>query len=59
MINEKISTVLVGGSGIAVSTLAENAAFLNPVAITEAGSLLVQILIGVVTLFRLFKKKKV
>ena len=56
--NLQVQKMLIGGAGLAASKVAEQVALINPEVITEGAGLLVQILIGIVTLFGLFKKKK-
>lgn len=54
---EQLTKALIGGTGITASYITEQAATLNPAQITEVGSLVVQIIIGIVTLFGLLKRK--
>jgi hypothetical protein len=56
--NDTLQKLLIGGGGITASKVAETTASLDPSTITEVGSILVQVLIAIVTLFGLFKKKK-
>lgn len=56
--NTSFQKLLIGGSGVVASKIAETSSSLSPDQITEGGSLLVQIIIAVVTLFGLFKRKK-
>lgn len=55
---ETISKALIGGTGLTASFVADNAEFLDPSRITDIGSILVQIIIGISTLIGLFKRKK-
>ena len=55
--NDSLQKILVGGAGIA-GTEVDVAQSLDPTTITDAGALIIQILIGIVTLFGLFKRKK-
>ena len=56
--NSKINDLLIGASGIGLTEVVQTAEALNPEQITSAGNLIIQILIGVITLFGLFKRKK-
>lgn len=59
MIQEKVTSALVGGTGLGASFLIENA---NVPDVTEGSSLvsvIVQLVIGIVTLVGLLRKKKV
>ena len=57
--NDSIQKIVVGATGIAGTQVVEVAQNLDPTTITDAGGLIIQILIAIVTLFGLFKKKKV
>lgn len=47
----------IGGSGLIASGVTEQLTQINATQATEATSLIVQILIGIATLFGLFRKK--
>lgn len=55
---EQFSKALIGGTGLTASFVAENVQFLDPSRISDIGSIIVQIIIGVSTLIGLFKRKK-
>lgn len=56
--SETFQKLLIGGSGIAASNVAETVTSISPTEITEIGSIIVQVIIAIVTLLGLFKKKK-
>lgn len=56
--NTSLSKLLIGSSGIVASYVATKSESISPEQITQAGSIFVQIIIGIITLFGLFKKKK-
>ena len=56
--NDKIHQFLIGASGIGLTEVVQNSTALDPSQITTAGNLIIQLIIGIVTLFGLFKRKK-
>lgn len=56
--NDSISKIVVGASGVAASEVAQQAMVVVPTDINGIVNLVVQIAIGLVTLFGLFKKRK-
>ena len=56
--NYKISQLLIGASGIGLTEVVQTSTALDPSEITTAGNLIIQLIIGIVTLFGLFKGKK-
>lgn len=54
----KLIDLTIGGSGIALTEVIQNATVVDPTEVTAIGNILIQIVIGIVTLFGLFKRKK-
>lgn len=59
IIREKITSAIVGGSGIGASFLVENAHIPDVTQSSSLVSVIVQLAIGIITLVGLLKKKKV
>lgn len=55
--NKTIDTLLVGSAGIA-ATVGADAAIPTPDEISTVGQLIIQFIIGLATLWRIFKKPK-
>lgn len=55
---EKIRLLSVGTVGAIGTEIVQNAPMLDPNEITSIGNLIIQIVIGVFTLFGMFKRKK-
>ena len=58
MVNEKISTLLVGGAGAGAVEVVNTATTFNPEVITDGVGIISQIVILIATLIGLFRKKK-
>lgn len=59
MIQEKITNALIGGSGVGASLLVDSASVPDVTDVQGVVSVIVQIIIGVTTLWGLFRKKRV
>jgi hypothetical protein len=55
---EVLQKLVIGSGGLVTTELVQTAEMLNPEEITTAGNLIIQIIIGIVTIFGLFKKRK-
>lgn len=54
---ESITKLLMGTGGVAATEIVQQASMINPETITTTTNLIIQIVIGIVTLFGIFKKK--
>lgn len=54
----KLIDIAIGSSGIGLTEIVQNASVVDPQEVTAIGNILIQIVIGIVTLFGLFKRKK-
>lgn len=58
MLKSKIVDATIGSSGIIATEIVQQASIVDPQEVTAIGNILIQIVIGIVTLFGLFKRKK-
>ena len=59
VMKDSIFKLLIGSTGIGLTEVVASAPTFDPTIVTETANILVQIVIAIVTLFGLFKKKKV
>lgn len=58
MLKDSIKNVVIGAIGIGASTAVQSAGDVTPEDVNQVVSVIVQILIGIATLFGLLKRKK-